>query len=142
LALEVRIEPRRATRPIGSGCHRQRPGYDRLPPRRSQFVPLGQIPVSFIYAPRRADCPLGGVTVEPVPWSDGQSPLTLAYRWFLAGWAKRLSWQEVATAFHTSWEAVYHSVQYAVSWGLRRRKLSGIQASASMRSSGDADINN
>ena len=63
-----------------------------------------------------------------MPWSDGKSPLTLAYRWFLAGWAKRLSWQEVAEAFHTSWEAVYRSVQYAVSWGLEHRKLSGIKA--------------
>jgi hypothetical protein len=43
-ALEVVIEPRRATRPICSGCRRKRPGYDRLPPRRYQFVPLWQIP--------------------------------------------------------------------------------------------------
>jgi hypothetical protein len=78
LALEVRIEPRRTTRPICSGCHRKRPGYDRLPPRRYQFVPLWQIPVSFLDAPRRADRPLCGVTVEEVPWSDGQSPLTIA----------------------------------------------------------------
>jgi transposase len=128
LALEIRIEPRRATRPICSGCHRKRPGYDRLPPRRYQFVPLWQIPVSFLYAPRRANCPLCGVTVEDVPWSDGKSPLTIASRWFLAGWAERLSWQEVASAFHTSWEAVYRSVQYAVSWGLEHRKMSGIEA--------------
>ncbi len=139
LALEVRIEPRRATRPICSGCHRKRPGYDRLPSRRYQFVPLWQIPVFFLYAPRRADGPLCGVTVEEIPWSDGKSPLTIAYRWFLAGWAKRLSWQEVASAFHTSWEAVYRSVQYAVSWGLEHRKLSGIEAiGISMRSSGGA----
>jgi transposase len=128
LALEIRIEPRRATRPTCSGCHRKRPGYDRLPPRRYQFVPLWQIPVVFVYAPRRADCPLCGVTVEEVPWGDGKSPLTIADRWLLAGWAKRLSWQEVAAAFHTSWEAVYRSVQYAVSWGLEYRKLSGIEA--------------
>ena len=31
LALEVQIEPRRNSRPICSGCHRKRPGYDRLP---------------------------------------------------------------------------------------------------------------
>ena len=78
LALEVQVQPRRHSRPICSGCHRRRPGYDRLPPRRYLFVPLWQIPVFFLYAPRRADCPLCGVTVEEVPWSDGQSPLTIA----------------------------------------------------------------
>ena len=131
LALAVPIEPRRATRPICSGCHRKRPGYDRLPPRRYQFVPLWQIPVFFLYAPRRADCPLCGVTVEEVPWSVGKSPLTIAYRWFLAGWAKRLSWQEVASAFPTSWEAVYRSVQYAVSWGLAWISMEGKPANKS-----------
>jgi transposase len=54
--------------------------------------------------------------------------LTSTYRWFLAGWAKRLSWQEVAAVFHTSWESVYRSVQFAVAWGLEHRSLTGIQA--------------
>jgi transposase len=30
LALEIRIEPRRANRPICSGCHRKGPGHARL----------------------------------------------------------------------------------------------------------------
>jgi len=127
-ALEVQVEPRRHSRPICSGCHRRRPGYDRLPPRRFEFVPLWQIAVFFLYAPRRADCPRCGVTVEELPWSDGKSPLTTTYRWFLARWAKRLSWQEVAVTFHTTWEAVYRSVQSAVAWGLEHRALTGIQA--------------
>src|SRR5262249_46929876 len=96
-----------------------------LPVRSARANPRG---LRVRAAPRRADCPFCGVTVEEVAWSDGKSPLTIAYRWFLAGWAKRLSWQEVATAFHTSWEAVYRSAQYAVSWGLERRQLSGIEA--------------
>jgi len=128
LALEVRVQPRRNSRPICSGCHHRRPGYDRLPPRQFQFVPLWQIAVSFVYALRRVACPRCGIVVEQVPWADGKSPLTTEYRWFLARWAKRLSWQEVATSFHTSWEAVYRSVQFAVAWGLEHRTLTGIQA--------------
>jgi transposase len=128
LALEVAIEPRRNSRPVCSGCHRKRPGYDRLPPRRFEFVPLWQIAVFFVYAMRRVDCPKCGVVVEEVPWGDGKCQLTTAYRWFLAGWAKRLSWREVAVAFHASWEAVYRSVDYAVTWGLGRRAMTGIEA--------------
>lgn len=128
LALEVQVQPRRNSRPVCSGCHRKRPGYDRLPPRRSRLVPLWQIAVFFVYALRRVACPRCGIVVEEVPWADGKSPLTTEYRWFLARWAKRLSWQEVATSFHTSWDAVYRSVQFAVAWGLEHRCLTGIQA--------------
>jgi transposase len=128
LALEVEIDPRRNSRPVCSGCHRKRPGYDRLPPRRFEFVPLWQIAVFFVYAMRRVDCPKCGVVVEEVPWGDGKCQLTTAYRWFLAGWAKRLSWREIAVAFHTTWEAVYRSVDYAVAWGLMRRTMTGIEA--------------
>ncbi len=128
LILEVEVKPRRNSRAICSGCDRKRPGYDRLPARRFEFVPLWQIAVFFVYAMRRVDCPKCGVIVETVPWSDGKSQLTTAYRWFLAGWAKRLSWLEVATAFHATWESVYRSVQFAVEWGLQRRTLEGIEA--------------
>jgi transposase len=128
LALEVEVAPRRNSRPVCSGCHRKRPGYDRLPPRRFEFVPLWQIAVFFVYAMRRVDCPNCGVVVEEVPWGDGKCQLTTAYRWFLAGWAKRLSWREVAVAFHTTWEAVYRAVDSAVTWGLGQRTMTGIQA--------------
>ena len=128
LALEVQVEARRNSRPVCSGCHRKRPGYDRLPPRRFEFVPLWQIAVFFVYAMRRVDCPKCGVVVEQVPWGDGKCHLTTAYRWFLAGWARRLSWQEVAAAFHSSWEAVYRAVDDAVNWGLAHRSLTGIEA--------------
>ena len=53
------------------------------------------------------------------PGATGRAHLTTTYGWFLAGWAKRLSWQEVAEAFHTSWEKVFRAVKYAVDWGLR-----------------------
>ncbi len=41
--------------------------------------------------------PACGVVVERVPWSNGKSRLTTTYQWFLAGWARRLSWKEVAS---------------------------------------------
>ncbi len=55
-------------------------------------------------------------------------PLTQAYAWFLATWAKRLSWQEVAEAFHMSWDAVFGAVEMAVEWGRAHLDLSGIQS--------------
>ncbi len=88
------------------GCHRKRPAYDRLPPRWFALMPLWQIGAFFVCAMRSVDCPRCGIVVEEVPWSDGKSPLTTTYRRFLARWAKRLSWQEVAAVFHTTWEAV------------------------------------
>jgi len=126
--LEVPIRPRSNSRPICSGCGKRRPGYDRLSERRFEFVPLWQIAVVFVYAMRRVDCPTCGVVVEQVPWSRGKSQLTTAYQWFLAGWARRLSWQEVAAVFHTSWEQVRDSVWHTVTWGLVHRDLSGVTA--------------
>jgi len=126
--IEVEIKARKNGRPICSGCGQVRPGYDRLPERRFEFVPLWGIAVFFIYAMRRVKCPECGVTVEQVPWCDGKNQLTTSYRWFLASWAKRLSWQGVAQAFHTSWQNVYRSVKHVVSWGLAHRDLEGIEA--------------
>jgi transposase len=126
--IEVEIEARKNGRPICSGCGRSAPGYDRLPERRFEFVPLWGIAVFFVYAMRRVECPACGVKVEQVPWCDGKNQLTTSYRWFLASWAKRLSWQGVASAFGTSWQNVYRSVKHVVSWGLAHRDLEGIKA--------------
>jgi transposase len=126
--LEVEVRARRNGRPICSGCGRPGPGYDRLPERRFEFVPLWGITVYFVYAMRRVDCPRCGVTVERVPWVRGKSHLTTTYRWFLARWAKRLSWEEVATIFHTSWRNVFESVKLAVWWGVAHQNLEGIEA--------------
>lgn len=122
------IEPRKNSRAICSGCGQPRPGYDRLAKRRFEYVPLWQIAVYFVYAMRRVDCPRCGVRVEQVPWCDGKNHLTTTYRWFLAGWAKRLSWKGVAEAFETTWQNVFRSVGHAVSWGLANRDLEGIEA--------------
>ena len=54
--------------------------------------------------------------------------MTDAHAWFLAGWAKRLSWHEVAEAFPTSWDTVHRAVRMAVDWGLAHRDLSSVAA--------------
>lgn len=124
--LEVQLEPDTRTQPVCSGCGKKGPGYDKLSQRRFEFVPLWGIAVFFLYVMRRVDCGPCGVTVERVPWAEGKSPVTKAFMWFLAGWAKRMSWKEVAEAFQCSWEKVFLSVEKAVEWGLTQRDLTGI----------------
>jgi len=128
IALWVLLRPRKNSQAICSGCDHRRPGYDTLAPRRFEFVPLWGIRVFFVYALRRVECPDCGVVVESVPWASGKNQLTETYRWFLARWARRLSWKETAESFRTSWENVFRSVKMAVVWGLEHRDLSGITA--------------
>jgi transposase len=127
-ALHVHVQPRRGSRPVCSGCGKKRRGYDRLTERRFDFVPLWAIPVVFLYAMRRVDCPRCGVLVEMVPWGTGKSPLTHAYSWFLASWARSLSWKETALRFRTTWDTVFRAVEHAVLWGLEHRNLEGIRS--------------
>jgi len=126
--LEVALHARKNGRATCSGCGRPGPGYDRLPERRFDFVPLWGMAVYFAYALRRVDCPSCGVTAERVPWARGKCHLTISYRWFLARWAKRLSWDEVACIFHTTWRSVFESVKHAVWWGILHRDLDRIEA--------------
>jgi len=125
--IEVAIRPRAHSLPCCSRCTRPGPGSDTLPSRRVEFVPLWGLPVFFVSAPRRVECPRGGVRVERLPWAEGKHHLTTTYAWFLARWAKRLSWQEVAGAFHTSWDHVFRSVEMAVTWGRAHMDLTGIR---------------
>jgi transposase len=126
--LEIDIRPRVGSRPRCSGCGKRGPAYDTLPARRFQFIPLWGIVTFFVYTMRRVDCCRCGVKVEQVPWAEGKSPITTSYAWFLASWAKRMSWKEVAESFRTSWDSVYRAVQLAVAWGLVHRDLGGIEA--------------
>ncbi len=126
--LEIDIRPRMGSRATCSGCGKRGATYDTRPPRHFQFVPLWGIIVFFVYPMRRVDCHRCGVKVEQVPWAEGKSPITTSYAWFLAGWAKRMSWKEVAEAFRTSWDSVHQAVQLAVAWGLEHRDLDGIEA--------------
>ena len=128
LTLTVDLYPHARNRPQCAGCQQRGPQYDRLAPRRFEFVPLWGVRVFFLYMMRRVDCPRCGVTVEQVPWADGKHQLTTTYMWFLARWAKRLSWQEVARVFRTSWDQVFRSVALAVAWGRDHVDLTGIRA--------------
>ncbi len=47
---------------------------------------------------------------------------------FLASWARKLSWTEVGRQFHTSWDKVYHAVEWIVTWGLEHRTFGAIKA--------------
>jgi transposase len=127
-ALIVEIEPRKNSRPHCSSCGRRGPAYDRLEERWFEFVPLWGIVVFLAYRMRRVDCRRCGVTVEMVPWCDGKNQQTTTYRWYLATWAKRLSWSEVGSIFRTSWDSVRRAVEHAVAWGLAHRNLSGLTA--------------
>ena len=82
----------------------------------------------FSYHMRRVECPQCGVKVEKIPWAKGKSHLTTSYQLFLACWAKRLSWEETARIFKTSWDSVYRSVKYVANYGLKHRILSNIEA--------------
>ncbi len=48
--------------------------------------------------------------------------------WFLARWAKKLSWTEVANTFNTSWSTVFRAVEIAVMWGRAHVNLENIKS--------------
>ena len=127
-ALHIHIRHRSGARAVCSKCCVKRPGYDVLAPRKFTFVPLWAIAVFFVYAMRRVDCPRCGVTVEMVPWAAGKTQSTHAFVWFVASWARVLSWKETARRFHSSWDTVFRCVEHAVRWGLEHRNLDGIRA--------------
>lgn len=95
--IDVEVRPRKGSQPVCSGCNKPGPIYDTAPmPRGFEFIPLWGFVVFLWYTMRRVDCRGCGVTVERVPWADGKHSACNAYRLFLARWAKRLSWSEVA----------------------------------------------
>jgi transposase len=126
--LEIDLRRRANRQPRCSRCQQPGPGYDTLARRRFEFVPLWGIAVFFVYAVQRVQCARCGVRVEAIPWAEGKHQLTTTYMWFLAGWAKRLSWTAVAEVFHSTWDHVFCSVALAVRWGLAHRTLTGITA--------------
>ena len=127
--VEVEVKSRANDRPICSGCGKVAPGYDTMPEcRRFEFIPIWGMMVYFMYRMRRVNCPDCGVKVEQVPWVEGKSPMTIEYRWYLAKWARLMSWKEVAECFRVKWDRVYEAVKYAVSWGLEHRKLDNVEA--------------
>jgi len=126
--LKIDILPRKNSKGICSNCHQPAPGYDRLEKREFEFIPLWGFSIFFVYTMRRVECPTCGIRVEEVPWADGKRHQTKTYMQFMAHWARKLSWKEVAESFQTSWPKVFRAVEYIVEWGLKHRDLSGITA--------------
>lgn len=125
--VEVEVRPRRRSRGVCSRCGKRGPTYDTArQPRAFAFVPLWNLAVVLVYCMRRIDCVRCGVTVERVPWADGKQRTCNVFRLFLARWARRLPWDEVAQLFGTSWGVVYRAIEWVVQWGLAHRELDGV----------------
>ncbi len=94
--LHIKIRPGKRCKGLCSKCRAPGPTYDTQEERRFQFVPLWGIVVFFLYAMRRISCAkCKTVTVEAVPWASGKERITTSFAWFLASWAKRMSWKQV-----------------------------------------------
>ena len=126
--IEVDVRPRTGSKPCCSGCHKPASGYDTLPRRRFEFIPIWGFSVFLLYSMRRVSCKQCGVKVEEVPWATGKHQLTKAYMLYLAHWARKMSWKDTAISFRTSWEKVQQAVAYVVQWGLEHRELGVIRA--------------
>jgi transposase len=126
--IEIDVRPRQGSKPCCSGCNKPAAGYDQLRERRFEFIPIWGFAVVLLYCMRRVDCRDCGVKVETVPWGIGKHTLCKAYMWYLAHWARKLSWKETAQSFHTSWEKVVQAVEYVVQWGLEHRQLGPLRA--------------
>lgn len=123
----VKLTSRKNSRGKCHECGKSCSTYDTQPARDYEYVPLWGIPVYFRYAPRRISCKQHGIHIEQLPWAEGKEHLTKSYQSFLASWAKRLSWKEVANIFNTSWESVYRSIQWVVNYGLAHRDWDNVK---------------
>ena len=121
------LVPRKGSRGVCPRCDCKCPTYDTAPaPRLFEFIAIYNIAVFFAYRMRRVTCSEHGVITEKVPWSDGKSNLTVELMQFLANWARRLSYAEVALVFNTTWGKVWRSVEWIVEWGLKNRSLEAV----------------
>lgn len=127
-AIEVQVRARKGSKPFCSGCGRKRVGYDKLPERMFEFIPLWGVAIFFVYARRRVNCKQCGIVAELLPWAEGKHPLTTQYMQFLSFWARKLSWKDVAETFNTTWDKVFTSVKWIVDWGLEHRCLDNIRS--------------
>jgi len=126
--IEIPVQPRKNSQGVCGNCKKRRPCHGHLPERRFEYIPCWGIVVFFLYARRRVNCPTCGIHVEEVPWAQGKETQCTRYQWFLADWAKHLSWEQVAQRFGTSWDLVYRAVTMAVVWGLAHQSLSGVES--------------
>ena len=110
-------------------CGERGPTYDTSRDSRLfEFVPLWGFLVFLAYRMRRINCGPCGVRTEKVPWADGKNRCCNAYRLFLARWARRVSWSEVAQIFGVTWGVVNRAVRWVVEYGLAHRDLEHVTA--------------
>ena len=126
--IEVAVVPREGSKARCSGCDRHCSTYDHLKTRTWMMTPLWIFALALIYTMRRVQCPACGIVVEKVPWASGKHSLCDGLRLYLAHWARKLSWEEVAGSFGVAWADVYASIQWVVDYGLKHRTLENITA--------------
>lgn len=125
----VEIKARTHSKPVCSICGTPSSGYDTLPARLFEFIPVWGFRVFFRYGMRRVSCPAcQRVVVEKVPWSDGKNHFCHHYAAFLAHWAKEIPWKSVSEHFHTSWQTVCSAVEWVVDYGLSHRTIDNVTA--------------
>ena len=73
--IEIKIEARKGSKGVCSGCGKKCPGYDRLAQREFIHVPFWGLTVIFLYCMRRLQCPECGVGVESVPGRSGNKDI-------------------------------------------------------------------
>ncbi len=88
--IEVDVRLRRGSKARCSCCGMAAPGYDVLPVRRFEFIPIWRYAVMLLYAMRRVQCARCGVKVEQVPWAIGKHSRTKDYMLYMAHWARKL----------------------------------------------------
>lgn len=77
-SIEVKMRPRKGAVAICSNCRQPMPGYDQLPERRFEFIPLWGFFVFLLYSRRRVNCRQCGAVAEHLPWSAGKRHSTIA----------------------------------------------------------------
>jgi transposase len=128
LALMVDVHPtwRRPRCPI---CHRIVPGYDRLPVRLWRHLDFAGTQVLLRYARRRVACPVCGIHVEEVPWSDGaESRFTHAFEESVAFLAQCTDKTSVLEVFRISWVTVGKIIERVVGRHRPEDPLDGLTA--------------
>jgi transposase len=127
--IHVAVRARRGSLGHCGECGERGPTYDTSRDARLfEFVPLWGFLVFLAYRMRRINCGPCGVRTEKVPWADGKNRCCNVYRLFLARWARRVSWSEVAQIFGVTWGVVNRAVRWVVDYGLAHRDLDHVTA--------------
>jgi transposase len=128
-SIEVDVRPRQGSVARCSGCHQPAPGYDHLPERRFEFIPLWGVLVFLLYrnaarrlpSVRRGGGRGGSLGRRQAPVDPSIHAVSgpLGAQALLAGNRRRVPYV---------WDKVCDAVEYVVGWGLAHRTLASISA--------------